>query len=163
MAENKPSFGFTALNPPWVFGPSLNPLTNLDKLNESSETIWNLVNGSLKTLPANDFLGFVDAEDLGHAHLLAFENKDAAGERFIIGSHFDYQSAVDILNDGFPELKGRIPVGDKGATKVEDGYQLDASKAKKVLGVEFTSLRKTLINTVNGLLQAEKSTAWVKK
>ena len=160
MKEKKPSFGFIAINPPWVFGPQLNEITNLDQLNESSEAIWKLINGSLKEVPPHDFLGFVNATDIANAHLLAYENEAAAGERFLVGSHFDYQSAIDEILEAFPELKGRVPEGVKGAGLDENLYQLDASKVKKVLGLKLTSLKDTMIDTVKVLLEAEKKTGW---
>lgn len=160
MAENKPSFSFTAINPPWVFGPQLNPITNLEKLNESTEAIWRLINGSLKEIPPHDFMGFVNATDIANAHLLAYENDAAAGERFLVGSHFDYQTAIDHILEAFPDLKGRVPEGTKGAGLLENVYQLDASKVKKVLGLELTSLKDTMIETVKVLLEAEKRTGW---
>lgn len=160
VAENKPSFEFTSLLPPWVFGPQLNTITDLDHMNESSEAIWRLIDGSQKEVPSHDFLGFVNATDIAEAHVLAFENEAAAGERFIVGSHFDYQTAIDYILEAFPELKGRVPEGKKGTGLLENVYQLDASKAKRVLGIKLTSLKDTMIDTVKGLLEAEKRTGW---
>ena len=163
VSKHKPSFQVTAIDPPWVFGPSLSPITSLDHLNESTEAIWNLINGSNKDVPPYDFLGFVNTTDIANAHLLAYQNEAAAGERFLVGSHFDYQTAVDYINEAFPQLEGRVPVGVKGAGLKQNGYVLDGSKAEKVLGLKYTSLKDTLVDTVNGLLDAEKKFGYVKK
>lgn len=152
--EHKPSFSVVTICPPWVFGPSLNQINSLDHLNESTETIWKLINGSTKEIPDIDFAGFADVRDVGQAHLKAYENDAAAGERFLVGSHFDYQSAVDTIRSAFPELRGRVPEGKPGV--VEEVYEPDGSKAARVLGVKYTSLDQTMGDTVEGLLEAEK-------
>ncbi|EXJ74587.1 uncharacterized protein A1O5_02883 [Cladophialophora psammophila CBS 110553] len=154
IEKHKPSFSFTSINPPWIFGPSLGGIRSLDRLNESTEAIWKLVNGSAKEVPPIDFAGFADARDVALAHLRAYELEEAGGQRFIVGSHFDYQAAVDALRDDFPQIKERIPRGAPGAR--EPVYQLDGSKAEKVLGVKYTPISVTLKDTVEDLLNAEK-------
>ncbi|KIW22610.1 hypothetical protein, variant [Cladophialophora immunda] len=154
IEKNRPSFSFTAINPPWIFGPSLTGIKSLDHLNESTEAIWKLVNGSAKEVPPIDFAGCADVRDIGLAHLRAYELEEAAGQRFIVGSHFDYQTAVDTLRDDFPQIQDRIPRGTPG--KREPVYQVDGSKAEKVLGIKYTPLSVTLKDTVNDLLDAEK-------
>lgn len=157
MEENEPSFDLTTICPPWVFGPSINPIRNLDHLNESTEAIWKLVNGSAEEVPGIDFAGFCDARTAAQAHLKAYELDAAAGERFLVGSHFDYQSAVDAIRKGFPELEGRVPVGKPGV--VEDVYVPDGGKAERVLGVRYVSLEDCMVDTVRDLLEAEKRLA----
>lgn len=163
VAEHKPSYAVTTICPPWIFGPALSTITNLDHLNESTETIWNLINGSKSEVPPVDFAGFANVTDVASAHLLAFESEAAAGERFLVGSHFDYQTAVDIIRDEFPSLKDRVPAGKPGSANLADWYTPDGSKAEKILGLKYTSLRDTLIDTVKDLLEAEKRTGWTKK
>lgn len=156
LDANKPTFSFVALCPPWIFGPSLNGIKSLDHLNESTEAIWKLVNGSAKTVPEVEFGGFVDVRVIATAHLKAYELEEAANQRFLVGSDFNYQNAVDHLRQDFPELKGRIPEGQPGAGKTWPIYHLDHSKAQKILGLEFTPLNVTLKDTVLDLVQAEK-------
>ncbi|KIX92847.1 uncharacterized protein Z520_11511 [Fonsecaea multimorphosa CBS 102226] len=155
IERNRPSFSFTSINPPWIFGPSLAGIRSLDHLNESTEAIWKLVDGSAKEVPPADFAGFADVRDVGLAHLRAYELEEAGGQRFIVGSHFDYQTAVESLRHDFPQIQDRIPRGTPG--KAEPVYQLDGSKAEKVLGIKYTPLRVTLKDTVKDLLDAEKT------
>jgi len=156
LAANKPPFSFVALCPPWIFGPSLNGIKSLDHLNESTEAIWKLVDGSAKEVPPVEFGGFVDVRVIATAHLRAYEREEAGGQRFLVGSDFNYQNAVDFLREDFPELHDRIPKGQTGAGKNWPLYHLDHSKAEKVLGLEFTPLNVTLKDTVADLLEAEK-------
>jgi nucleoside-diphosphate-sugar epimerase len=155
IKEHKPKFGLATICPPWIFGPNVAGIKNLSRLNESTETIWKLINGS--TIPPTDFAGFADARDVAKAHLLAFEKPEAEGQRFIVGSHFDYQTAVDEIREEMPELRGRVPEGKPGAGKAEEVYQVDGSKVQRVLGLEYTPLRTTMKDTITQLVEAEKA------
>lgn len=154
LEKNKPSFDFVAIDPPWIFGPTLGGIGSLEHLNESTEAIWKLVGA--KQVPPLDFGGFADVRVIGEAHLKAFEVKEAGNQRFLVGSHFDYQTAVDHLRKDFPGLHDRIPEGNPGSGVTQPIYQLDGSKAQKVLGIEYIPLEVTLKDTLAGLLDAEK-------
>jgi len=154
MDANKPSFSFVTMCPPWVFGPRLGGVQSLDHLNESTEAIWKLVNGSLKTVPDPDFAGFCDVRDIALAHLRGYEVEEAAGQRFIVGSSFEYQTAVDCLRKDFPQIRDRIPEGTPGQTP--EIYAIDNSKVQRVLGLKLTPVNITLKDTVEDLLNAEK-------
>jgi NADPH-dependent methylglyoxal reductase len=157
IEENKPAFSFVALTPPWIFGPTLGGISSLDHLNESTQAIWKLINGSAKAVPGTEFGGFCDVRDIGAFHLKAYETEEAAGHRIITGSHFDYQTAVDLLREEFPQLSDRIPKGNTGIP--EETYAINHSKAEQLLGAKFTPLRKTLRDTVEGLLEAEMASS----
>ena len=157
IKSKKPPFALTSINPPWIFGPSINGIKSLDHLNESTDTIWKIVNGTTKTIPPTEFGGFADVRDVAKAHLKAYELDEAAGERFLVGNHFDYQTAVDALRKAFRELKDRIPEGNPGTGLDEPMYELDTRKARKVLGIEFIPLHVTLKDTVEDLLNAENA------
>ncbi|RFU81797.1 nad dependent epimerase dehydratase [Trichoderma arundinaceum] len=153
VEAEKPSFSLTSINPPWVFGPHLGPITDLKSLNESSEALWRLVGA--KEVPPVDFGGFADVRVVATAHLEAFERPEAAGERFLCGQHFDYQSAVDSLRETLPQLQSRLPVGTPGAGKVQEIYQPDGSKAEKILGIKYIPLEVTMKDSFEQLLLAE--------
>ncbi|KUJ23656.1 NAD(P)-binding protein [Mollisia scopiformis] len=163
MSAN-PEVGFTlaTICPPWVFGPSLNTITNLGHLNESTETIWKLINGSSKTVPPIDFGGFADVRTNAQAHLKAYEKDEAAGERFLVGQHFDYQSAADAIREAIPELRGRVSEGTPGSGLdfKDTVYTPDGSKAEKVLGIKYIDLKKCMVDTAADLLAAEKRLGW---
>jgi NADPH-dependent methylglyoxal reductase len=155
ISENKPNFTLSAIDPPWIFGPNFNGIKDLNHLNESTHALWSLVDA--KEVPPVEFAGFADVRDIAKAHLMAYEKDEAQGERFLVGSHFDYQTAVDELLAAIPELEGRVPVGVKGGGKAEDFYAIDGSKAEKVLGLKYTPLAVTVKDTVSQLLEKEKS------
>lgn len=153
VEAKKPSFSLSSINPPWIFGPHLNPITDLTSLNESSEALWRLVGA--REVPPVDFGGFADVRVVATAHLEAFERPEAGGERFICGQHFDYQSAVDSLRETLPQLRNRLPVGKPGAGKTQELYQLDGSKAEKILGIKYIPLEVTVKDSFEQFLLVE--------
>jgi NADPH-dependent methylglyoxal reductase len=154
--EKKPSFALTTMCPPWVFGPHFEKIKSLDHLNESTEAIYKLITSKEDgELPPIDFAGFADARDLAKAHVLAYENEAAAGERFLVGNHFDYQAAADSIRKDFPNLRSRVPKGNPGHP--EPTYKINGSKVEKVLGLKYTTLEQCMKDTVQNLLDAEAS------
>ncbi|KAH8432891.1 SDR family oxidoreductase [Aspergillus melleus] len=147
--EHKPSFSVVSVNPPWVFGPGMD---GKQRLNESLEAIRRLVDGSAGgEVPGVDFAGFADVRDLAVAHLRAFEVEEAAGRRFLIANgKFDYQLAVDVIRREFPQLQG-VPLGTPGVAT--ETYTPDGSKAREVLGLEYRSLERTMVDTVRWLIE----------
>jgi NADPH-dependent methylglyoxal reductase len=156
IAEKQPPFTLTAINPAWVFGPSVSDDLDLGHLNTSTGAMWNLVDA--KEVPPFDFGAFVDVRTLAQAHILAVENPAAAGERFLVAEHFDWQAAADVARAEMPEIKSRIPEGQAGHSLAEEVYIVNGSKAKKVLGLEYTPLNVTVKDTVAQLLAVEKAT-----
>lgn len=155
MAEKRPSFSLSTICPPWIFGPSLTSI-NLSNLNESTEAIYKLITSSSSAaMFPTDFGGFADVRDVAAAHLAAYEKEQAAGKRFLVGQHFEYQSAADAIRNDFSELKSRVPQGTFGAGKTAELYVLDGSEAEKVLGIKYTPLEISMRDTVQALLDAE--------
>ena len=140
VAKEKPSFGVVVMNPPWVFGPHVGGIKDTKNLNESTHALFKLIGAN--EIPPVDFAGFVDARTLAEAHIAAFEKEGIDGERFLVGSHFDYQSVVDAMRAEVPQLKDKLPVGTPG--KIPETYNLDGSKAEKVLGIKYISLAQSM-------------------
>ena len=154
LAAEKPRFSLATINPPWVFGPHVRDVTDTKHLNESSNVLYQLLGA--KEVPAIDFAGFADVRVVADAHIAAFEKEEAGGERFLVGTHFDYQSAVDEARVAIPELDGRLPVGVPGAGKTAEVYAVDGSKAERVLGIKYISIRDSMKDSFAQLLEAEK-------
>ncbi|PYH40460.1 SDR family oxidoreductase [Aspergillus saccharolyticus JOP 1030-1] len=153
-AAPPPTFSVTTICPPWIFGPALgNPQhKGNNRLNESTETIWNLVNGSRTEVPDHDFLAFANVKDVAEAHYQAYTRAEAGGERFLVaGGRFLYQEACGILREKFPQLGDKVPYR-ANAGSVET-YIADGSKAERVLGLQYRSLEETLVETVEDLLK----------
>jgi hypothetical protein len=63
---------------------------------------------------------------------------------------------VDALRETMPELGARLPVGTPGAGKTEV-YQVDGSKAERVLGIRYISLEECMRDSFVQLVAAEKA------
>lgn len=155
VAQKKPAFSLTALNPAWVFGPHVGPITNLRSLNESTEALHKMLDA--KSVPGTDFAAFCDVRTVAAAHIASFETLEAANQRFLLGQHFDYQSAADAARQELPELKSRIPEGKVGAGKLEAVYAVNGNKAERVLGLKYIPLEQCMKDSFVQLLQAEKA------
>ncbi|KAM7220819.1 hypothetical protein V8F06_003713 [Rhypophila decipiens] len=155
MEAEKPAFSLVSVNPPWVFGPHVGGVRDTKKLNESSHALYSLLGA--KEIPPVDFCGFVDSRTIAQAHIAALEKEEAAGQRFLVGSHFDYQSAVDSLKKELPELASRLPLGTPG--KGPETYELDGSKAERVLGIKYIPLNETLRDSFLQFLETDNKAA----
>jgi NADPH-dependent methylglyoxal reductase len=154
VEAEKPFFTLASINSPTTIGPHVTPIADLAKLNTSSALLWLLADA--KEVPPTDFVGFADVRVVAAAHLEAFERPEAAGERFLVAQHFDWQSAVDALRETLPHLQSRLPVGTPGAGKVENVYRLDGSKAERILGIKYIPLEVSVKDSFEQFLQAEK-------
>lgn len=161
MDEHKPSFDLVALNPAWVFGPHATPLADFTHLNQSTAALWAVVDKT--ELPSPDFMGFVDSRDVASAHLAALERQDVGGQRFILGQHFDYQSAVDAVCETLPAYAARFPKGNPrtGWKQLVEGevYGIDWSKAEKMLGLKHRTLADCMRDSYVDLFGAERRSA----
>jgi nucleoside-diphosphate-sugar epimerase len=157
VETENPSFTLATINPPWVFGPHVGGLSDTAHLNESSQALFSLLDA--EKVPPIDFAGFVDVRAVAAAHIAAFEKEEAAGQRFLVGAHFDYQSAVDAVRAEIPELHSRLPVGNPGAGQTEKVYEVDGSKAERIMGIKYIPLNESMKDSFAQLLEAEKRTA----
>ncbi|KAK3325121.1 hypothetical protein B0H66DRAFT_110531 [Apodospora peruviana] len=152
VEREKPAFTLVTICPPWIFGPHVGGVRDTAHLNESSHALFSLIGA--KEVPPIDFGGFADVRTVADAHIAAFEKEEAAGQRFLTGSHFDYQSVVDSVRKEIPELDSRLPMGTPG--KSGEVYGLDGSKAEKVLGIKYIPLSQTMKDSFLQFLEVEK-------
>lgn len=148
VAQEKPEWDLTTINPPFVLGPLLQQVSSPEKLNTSSASVWSKLNGSLKDSDLPGPAGcVVDVRDVAAAHIRALQVEEAGGQRFAptIGQ-FTQQGIVDVIHDAdwIPEeYKKQVPTGKKGNTKVEQN-DLSGAKTEKVLGVKYHSFKETI-------------------
>lgn len=161
LRENQSSIKFTlsTINPGFVFGPQLFADSLKNGINSSSAIIAELVRSKLGDKFYNYSGPFIDVRDVSKAHLLAFENPECAGQRlFLCEDVFCSQEALDILNEEFPQLKGKIATGNPGSGSSflkKNCCKCDNSKTKKLLGFEFYKFRDCIVDTASQLLEVE--------
>ena len=103
---------------------------------------------------------FIDVRDVSRAHLAAFEKPECAGERLILCEDlFCSQDILDTLNEEFPQLHGKIAVGEpgSGASFLEkSSCKIDNSKTKKLLGFKFNNFKDCIVDTASQMLEVQK-------
>lgn len=152
-------FQMSTVNPTYVYGPQLFDEDVKEKLNTSCE----FVNAILKNSPQVKALAglkghFVDVRDVAKAHLVAFQKKEAAGQRLIASNgRFTYQDLMDIVNEDFPQLKGKVPAGEPGSgKKLYDSFpDIDNSKSKKIFDFQLNNLHNAVHDTAAQVLKKE--------
>lgn len=157
VAEEKPTFTINYVNPSFVFGPQAFDSEVKDNLNTSSE----FINSVLKLSPDSQVPqfkgGFVDVRDVAKAHLVAFE-KPIANKRLLMNtSRVCGQDVLDIVNEDFPELNDKLPVGDKGAGKAINGAmcQIVNDVTKEILGFPLIDLKTSVDDSVLQILRTK--------
>lgn len=102
----------------------------------------------------------MDARDVAKAHVLAMTSLGASGKRILLVSGtITPQLVVNIIRDNFPELKGRVPEGNRAQVfpKGVDPTDWDVSRSREVFGEtwSYRSLKESVVDTVKDILHHE--------
>lgn len=156
VEKEKPGFSLSTMCPPLVLGPIVPYLqSDLENLNTSNQRVAAILTGKTKNeLPPTGTFIWTDVRDLALAHVKAIELEKAGGNRFFItAGYFSNEEIADIVRDAHPELKERLPAkGVKGGGYPEDGvYKFDNSRSKEILGIQYRSLKDSILDTVKSL------------
>jgi hypothetical protein len=179
MEENKPHFTVSILLPALIFGPPIQPISNIKKINYSTDVFYSLFNGTYEVTPPTSFGSYVrsplcpspaktgnkkkqqltsnptqiDVRDLAHAHILALTTPSVANKRFLIGGlPYSSQLAVDCLKR-VPELAGRLPKdNDEVPPRVQMG---DVEGWNEKLGLRLRTPEETFGDAARRLLELE--------
>lgn len=154
---NGTKFDLVTVNPPMVFGPVVHHLANLQSINTSNERIVALVQGKWKeAIPDTGVALWVDVRDVALAHVLAFEKSELGGHRlFTTSGYYSNRQILDAVRKNFPELKDKLPAeaAKGGEAPAPDAmFKYDNSETTKALGVEWSTIEKTIPDTVKSLL-----------
>jgi len=154
VEENKPHFDVATLCPPYVFGPIVHHIDKLEELGESTKVFYEYVSGK-REIEASKFDVYVDVRDLALAHLLAFENPKASGQRYLaLGGNFNWQEVVDLAHKEFPnQTKARVG---KPGTHPPTQFLADNTKTRTELGLTYRPKEETFRDIIAQLIQFEK-------
>ncbi|CAI4061899.1 carbonyl reductase (NADPH-dependent) SKDI_07G2160 [Saccharomyces kudriavzevii IFO 1802] len=161
VKENQSAIKFTisTINPGFVFGPQLFTNSLKNGINSSSAIIAKLVRSKASGKFYNFSGPFIDVRDVSKAHLAAFENPKCAGRRlFLCEDLFCSQDVVDVLNEEFPQLKGKIATGEPGSGPgylAKNCCKCDNSETKRLLGFKFHSFKNCIVDTASQLLEVQ--------
>jgi nucleoside-diphosphate-sugar epimerase len=147
------------INNTYTFGPVPRHLPSLDSLNTSNHRIRDMVLGKMRDglQPTGPVFTFVDVRDVALAHVRAIELPEAGGKRFyLVGEHFSNKKVAEIIRDESPELREKLPDGksceDDMPQKV---YGFDNKRSREVLGIEYRSLKTSVVDTVRSISEFE--------
>lgn len=153
--KNQLNFDVAVINPLFVFGPQAFGIKDKSAALRSTGEIIN----SVLKLKSNDPIpslvaSFIDVRDVARAHIIAFENDDAIGQRLILDNEiFTKELIAHLIKKNFPSLD--IPEGDIVKSEEEIAnypWRVDSTKTEKILGFKYISLDKSVVDTVNQLI-----------
>ncbi|KAB5564909.1 hypothetical protein DKX38_004963 [Salix brachista] len=142
MAEEK-GVDLVVVNPVLVLGPLLQPTVNASIVH-----ILKYLTGSAKTY-ANSVQAYVHVRDVALAHILVFETPSASGRYLCSESVLHRGEVVEILAKFFPEYPIPTKCSDEKNPRKQP-YKFSNQKLKD-LGLEFTSVKQCLYETVKSL------------
>ncbi|KAL2678364.1 hypothetical protein Neosp_009110 [[Neocosmospora] mangrovei] len=156
MAQEKPNFTLSVMNPPMVYGPVRYPVKSLSSINTSNQLLAEVISGNHKDgLPPTALPLWVDVRDAALAHVKAMELDEATGKRFFLTAGFSSNAKLaEIIWENFPELREKLPEeGHWGGTPNPNlqSFGYDVSRAEEILGLEWTPYEKTVVDSVKSL------------
>ncbi|TID30961.1 hypothetical protein CANINC_000444 [Pichia inconspicua] len=163
VKEHNVNFTLATVNPPYVLGPQLFDFSVGPVLNTSNQLITDVLKidkNSTKPEVGTESLA-VDVRDVAAFHILPFENEKAANERFfIVGDPVVAQTLLNIINKNFPELKGKVAVGDPASERElldKHDNKYDLTNLHKVIGeYDFIPVEKSVTDTLKQYLKFNK-------
>ncbi|MCG8672757.1 MAG: aldehyde reductase [Pseudomonadales bacterium] len=159
MHDQQSRWTMTTINPGMVFGPALSTSSR----SESIQVLRDFGTGLMLFGAPKLTFAAVDVRDVAEAHILAASNDKASGRHILASDSINYMDISKTLKKHFggrfPFPRFAIPnwmvylvapfVGlERQFVKDNMGYplKLDASYAKKDLGIQFTPLKQTLVD-----------------
>ncbi|KAI0051462.1 D-lactaldehyde dehydrogenase [Auriscalpium vulgare] len=144
------SWDLVVLNPPWIFGPPIHELKNLDDLNSSQAEVLRTIAGGKSPEELVVSSNWIDVRDVATAHVLAAQKPEAGGERLILNEgNFYWQDLLDAANAISPPPLPNLPKGDPSATAgVMHELIFITEKSTRILGFKYTHLRDTVKDSI---------------
>ncbi len=168
MDDDDRSFDLVVINPTGIIGPSIVP-----RLNASHSLFVSATNGETPGIIDLHF-PMVDVRDVARAHIMAMENPEAAGRYLCSAGTRSMRQNIELLKEaGFgdryklPSLPLDNALGNvlvrlvsrtqpKGirdfiSRSLGHTYELDTSKIRTELGLEFRDVDQSVIDTMTSL------------
>ena len=165
---HRTSFDLVVINPTGVIGPSI-----VARVNQSHIAMIAATNGEYPGIINIEF-PLVDVRDVAAAHILAMEKTDASGRYLACAESVSFRHIIEVaeengfgkryklptvgLDNAFGNVLVRIvasfqPKGTRNFLRSNVGrtYDLDTSKIRNELGVEFRDFDTTLVDALTDL------------
>lgn len=162
IRDESPNFVGTTVNPPLIYGPLAQNIQSPDQLNTSNAILWKSIiestPGDTSDKYADDIGLWVDVRDVALAHVLPLERPELAGKRlFVTPGFFSTQCALDVLNEKFPALHGKIAVGKPGTGLKRAGEVsgFDNHVTNELLGFKYHTVEQCMVDTFKTLVDLQ--------
>ena len=166
VSHEKAPFELVVINPYLVLGPSLSP-----GVNSSTQIFVNLASGAYPAIPALSW-GCVDVRDVAKAHIRAMETASASGRYLCVNENISVAEMAGYMREF--GVRGKVPsrrmdgalgtaflklfsysqprgMGSYMRSHLGRVPACDASRIRRELGVEFTPVRTTVMDTLEDL------------
>ncbi|KAH9034606.1 hypothetical protein EDB85DRAFT_995454 [Lactarius pseudohatsudake] len=133
-----------ALNPPFIFGPSLSPAQTANDINTSQKELYDTLAGARTGAQLRGEGNWVHVSLAADAHVRATHVAAAGGERIIVRSgYFFHQDFLDAAAElGIPN----VPRGEPYSTgNLPRAANLVTTKAEDLLGLKATATLKDVV------------------
>ncbi|CDK25779.1 unnamed protein product [Kuraishia capsulata CBS 1993] len=159
MKDEDVKFTFSSICPCYVFGPQ--KFVELEaNTSTNSEMVLSLLDLPADTPgPFNQHFGFfIDVRDVAKAHVLCVTDYTKFSDARLVFAveRYSTQSILDIINDKFPEFRGKIPVGnsaDHDAFIAHAPFTVNFAKTVESTGIDFIPLEKSIDDAVKSALK----------
>ena len=146
--HEKPNFSGTTVNPPLIWGPLLGTVTSVDNLNESSSTLYRVLQGAFPQAFSNPY---VDVRDVARAHIVALK-PETDGQRLFTSA--DFFVGKQIIEAASPLSSKVVKVDETvDVAKSKGGFEMDNSRTNILLGFEYLPLKDTIVDTVKSFVE----------
>ncbi|KAH8995081.1 hypothetical protein EDB86DRAFT_2804906 [Lactarius hatsudake] len=138
------AWDLVAINPPFIFGPSLSPAQTANDINTSQKEIYDTLTGARTGAQLRGEGNWVHVSIAADAHVRATHAAAAGGERIIVRSgYFFHQDFLDAAAElGIPN----VPRGEPYSTKnLPRAANLVTTKAEDLLGLKTTATLKDVV------------------
>lgn len=166
VQKEQSQWDLVTINPAFVLGPALSGRMD----SESVNFLKDMMNGKLRTGAPELTLGFVDVRDVAEAHLLAGFTPEAEGRHILAARTMTFVELAEILRESYP----KYPLPRSTAPKfllyfvgplfglswkfvnenVGIAFELDNSRSRNKLGVDYRPVEDTLKDAVEQLKKA---------
>jgi len=155
LEQEKPGYTLTTFCPPIMLGPPLQAGLTTNNLNTAAGIVWEVLSDQVQEIPESRMPVFLDVRDLAYLQVAALTNEKANNQRYLpIGGEWYMEQLVDIVREEFPEQAARLPPTIR--TKAPDHFEYDVSKTERDFGIQWTPLRKSIVDEMRVLFQKEQ-------
>ena len=156
IEKERPHFDLVAFCAPMVLGPVVHPIARVASLNESNIEMWDAITGPGEEILMPDGPAQVDVRDFAVACVEALMREEVGNRRYTIAAPgvFTFQMAADIARRKLEWAKDVVKKGKEGEP-VPNVFTVDGTQVTKDLGVIFTPVEETVIDTLNQIREIQ--------